>query len=654
MSEQQDTIALIGQELLNVISPLKESFSDAERFKGFLYTLGWEANGLPNEYIELAASVTDAEIFIEKIATGTFGASDIPGLIGAVKNLYDKIQGISTAPPGVNAPEFLSEIGKRLFEFLLTSYLQRIRPVYYNLLSAMDVIQIQNIAGSANKHAFIRTEFKWEEIPKIIQDPLSILKRVYGWGGSQLNSQILFEHLSGFLHGLGFPVMLTEINDSVTIAYSGSNPSLSRSMRGIKIPFHYNVIGTTPVELSVEILELPAAAGKLPGIVIQPGLPSVIPLDFDFGEEVTLHIKAGSDIANTFGVIIRPDEFSVKYPFQDGTSFPSAGFEVSFDYHPPEPKLIVGSPGGIRIQEKGFVLGFQVISVSGDFEIKFYMELKELSLILAAGEGDGFLKTLLGDGETKVDIPLGIDWSSKNGFGFRGSGNFEIALNPHLTLGPITISGFQLSLGLPAGADPKIKLEAGININGDLGPLKALVQEIGLGLYLNFKPGNLGPLDLDLGFKPPNGVGLSVDAGVVKGGGYLFFDFDKGEYAGALELTFSGIVSLKAIGIITTKMPDGSDGFSLLIIITAEFGTGIQLGFGFVLLGVGGLLGLNRTMRLQPLAEGVRTGGINGIMFPTDVVANAPRIISDLRNYFPPEEGKFLIGPMAKLGWGTP
>ena len=41
-------------------------------------------------------------------------------------------------------------------------------------------------------------------------------------------------------------------------------------------------------------------------------------------------------------------------------------------------------------------------------------------------------------------------------------------------------------------------------------------------------------------------------------------------------------------------------------------------------------------------------------MFPHDVVANAPRIISDLRTFFPPQEGTFLIGPMAKLGWGTP
>ena len=52
--------------------------------------------------------------------------------------------------------------------------------------------------------------------------------------------------------------------------------------------------------------------------------------------------------------------------------------------------------------------------------------------------------------------------------------------------------------------------------------------------------------------------------------------------------------------------------------------------------------------------EGVRTGAIERVMFPQDVVANAPRIISDLRTFFPPQQGTFLIGPMAKLGWGTP
>lgn len=60
-------------------------------------------------------------------------------------------------------------------------------------------------------------------------------------------------------------------------------------------------------------------------------------------------------------------------------------------------------------------------------------------------------------------------------------------------------------------------------------------------------------------------------------------DTEKGEYIGALELSFQDLFDLKAVGIISTKLPDGSPGFSLLIIITAEFSP-IQLGFGFTLM----------------------------------------------------------------------
>ncbi|HLR05489.1 MAG TPA: DUF6603 domain-containing protein, partial [Pyrinomonadaceae bacterium] len=237
---------------------------------------------------------------------------------------------------------------------------------------------------------------------------------------------------------------------------------------------------------------------------------------------------------------------------------------------------------------------------------------------------------------------------------FTGSGTLDIQLPAHITLGPVELTALTLTIGIQ---DRKFPIGLSTDIKATLGPLQAVVQQIGIRADLTLpedRKGKLGPVDFALAFKPPTGVGLAIDAGVVKGGGFLFIDTDRGEYAGALELTFSEIVSLKAIGLITTRMPDGSKGFSLLIIITAEFGTGIQLGFGFTLLGVGGLLGLNRTMKLQPLMEGIRTGAVEGIMFPHDVVANAPRIISDLRIIFPPFEGKFLIGPMAKLGWGTP
>ena len=224
----------------------------------------------------------------------------------------------------------------------------------------------------------------------------------------------------------------------------------------------------------------------------------------------------------------------------------------------------------------------------------------------------------------------------------------------HLQLGPVEI--LQIAIGLKV-LDEKFNLSAATSFNAVLGPLQIVVENIGIQTDIKIasdKNGNAGPLNLSPSFKPPNGLGLSINAGAVIGGGYLFFDFEKEEYAGALELTIAGFISAKAIGLITTKMPDGSKGFSMLIIITAEFNPPFQLGYGFTLNGVGGLLGLHRTVLLDPLRDGVRTGAINNIMFPTGVIANAPRIISDLKTIFPVYGGKFLIGPMAKIGWGTP
>ena len=89
------------------------------------------------------------------------------------------------------------------------------------------------------------------------------------------------------------------------------------------------------------------------------------------------------------------------------------------------------------------------------------------------------------------------------------------------------------------------------------------------------------------------------------------------------------------------------------MLITAEF-TPIQLGFGFTLLGVGGLLSLNRTLDTPALMAGVKTGAVNSILFPQDVVANINRIATDIKTIFPLAEGHFVVAPMGKLGWGTP
>jgi hypothetical protein len=136
---------------------------------------------------------------------------------------------------------------------------------------------------------------------------------------------------------------------------------------------------------------------------------------------------------------------------------------------------------------------------------------------------------------------------------------------------------------------------------------------------------------------------------VVKGGGFLLFDPDRGEYGGVLDLKLMQI-GVKAIGLLSTKNPGG---WSLLLIITAQLPP-IQLGFGFTMTGIGGLLGVQHTINTPALSSGLSTGSLDSFLFPQNPIANAPQIINQLRTIFPFSPGGFIVGPMLELGWGTP
>ena len=337
-------------------------------------------------------------------------------------------------------------------------------------------------------------------------------------------------------------------------------------------------------------------------------------------------------------------------------------------------------------------LGFGTYSITlgvtpDDFEVQAKFEMP---FEFGRGDKSGFPWSLLPE---KIDekIPIGFGYSLKRDFFFgdgsagsstepvegNGSGNSggsdedpsfvaEIAakiLNAinlripiHKSIGDTL--GFEV-LNLRTGVEgnfDKMVLETSFDFWVKFGPVVTIsMSRLGFELNMDKRDDNGGVAGYDMvpTIKPPNGAGIRINAEVIKGGGFLYFDDQNGEYFGSLELEFKNLFTLKAVGIINTIMPDGSEGFSLLIIITAEFSP-VQLGFGFTLNGVGGLLGIDRTMEVEALRIGIRTNAIKSVLFPEDVVGNITRIINDIKQIFPIKEDQFLIGLMGKFGWGTP
>ncbi len=649
MAREPGTLEQLVSAVAGVFRPLREHVEDGTvlelvaelglrfpdvlasdpAFVAALTTIGQAAGRLPALVRSLSVAV-DADDQVVSVQIDFDLIKLTRDLIVACSTVATAIDARKASLPGLSAAEveaFASALPGRLIDYLVIRQLEdAMRP----LAAAFDFIGVfdrteQNV-GSVDplRPAFTRRDLKLGAVIDFLQSPRKALEARYGWGAPGFDGRALLQKLEKLALEIGLPALYTD----------GAIPKLDLLFLG--------------VEPEADGLRFRVDATPKAAPTFTAGADE---WQFEFASEVQLPVQAA--------VTVRPDgSFAITSPSAAVQGKVSATFGTK---QPPGSNafVLIGQAGKSRLEFQKFSASANALlrwdaatsRASGDASLD--AEVKAGKLVIDLAAADGFIASILSGASfaADFDFALGV---AHDGFHFRGSGALEVQIPAHIDLGVVDVQSFTLRAGLgPTG----IPISLGASLDAQLGPLAAVVENIGMTATLGFaagNSGNLGPLQFDLGFKPPNGIGLSLDTGIVKGGGYLFFDLDRQEYAGVLELSFAQIVTVKGIGLVTTKMPDGSRGFSLLVIITAEFGTGIQLGFGFTLVGVGGLLGLNRTMNLQPLMEGVRTGAINGIMFPENPVANAPRIISDLRVIFPPYPDRFLIGPMAKLGWGTP
>ena len=570
MSENSSTLEAIGRHLALALQPLRDAVSDKERFRALMYQLGWNPTDLPPSYAALATVIDDATAKLDALGDPP-APEQVGDLLVSVKKAYEAIRGISTAPPGVDATAFLAEIGERLFEFLLTDYLAAALPRVYRILQILNVIEIESVPSGSGRSSFIRTKFKWQEIPKIITEPAELPARVYGWGTPALNTDRFIHHIAELLVALHFPARIERPADRLVRAYTqtGSAPTPFTSASLIA-PFYYFDIGDKSYEVAIALRALAAVSGKLPGFVIEPQIPSEFPLTLQLSDEIAFRVRAGTNIGTTLGILIRPGDASIKYPFEPGKPPPSAGIGVGFDFNPTAPTVLFGASKETRLEFQGASVDFAAETKTGDLDILFRAQLKKTALVLAAGEGDSFLNSFLGSGERRIEFPLGIEWSRKGGVHFTASDGFEVALQPHQRLGPLSLDEIAFRLFAPSDHSADLSLAVGTALSGKLGPVAFSVAGMGFRVDTKFTAGNVGPFDLGLGFKPPTGVGLAIDAGVVQGGGFLSFDTEKGEYAGALFLELEGGISLSALGLINTKLPGGQPGYSLIVVVTAE------------------------------------------------------------------------------------
>lgn len=635
MSEARDTLASVATELAKLIEPLRTELV-APRTKGFFAQIGIPLTDAQAAALgpPLTTIVTNTEAvialipeIIAAVEAENWGTVAQKAILATVKigEVIAALDTLSTAAQGLAVPD-AGVIAKRIFDAMIAHYLDAIHGLndvleFIGLLDRTD-FDIDSVDPAHPPYTV--SSYNFGAIGDWLSDPAAKAESLYGWGPS-FDGTLLFPRLEKLVALAGLPVFYDDT--------------------------------ASPKRLDMVILEMVPTTSGTPGVALRLKDTLSGNISVPLGPDATLEFAAAADVPLGMQLTIRTDG-TVTFTPPAVTTFEGAlGTKLILRRNPPDPFIIFGQAEGSRLEFGDFVLAvltrLQMSGGEAHGQLDLSGTLNEGKVIIDGRNGDGFIGKILPGTYIEADFSLLMGVSTERGFYFSGSSALEVRLPAHIELGPISIEALTLAAALKDG---KIPISIGADIRALLGPISAVVQNMGVTATLSFPPGNagnLGPAQLDIGFKPPNGVGLRVQAGPITGGGFLSLDYDKGEYIGALELSFKGVFTLKAIGIINTKLPDGSKGFALLILVTAEF-TPIQLGFGFVLVGVGGLLGLNRSLDSEALRLGVRTGSVSSVLFPPDVIGNIVRIVSDLKAFFPITQGHFVVAPMAKAGWGTP
>jgi hypothetical protein len=258
---------------------------------------------------------------------------------------------------------------------------------------------------------------------------------------------------------------------------------------------------------------------------------------------------------------------------------------------------------------------------------------------LAPGD---FSALVPGLGPIPLDVDLGLD--SGRGVDLAGSPT----LAAHLPTAPSLpgISAGPLDVGLQPGAiDVRVRVTT--ELAADLPGVPIHLALAGAGLEVPFSLGGAA-LGFDLGALAPvspSGAGVELSLPLIKSAGRVDRTAD-GQYAGLLAVVMPPL-SVDAYGVL------GLEPLSFLVVLGATFPPpGIQIGFGFAITGVGGVVGVGRRVDRDALSRAVVDGTAAALLFPTDPAGQSAQVTAALPQIFPPAPGRAVAGPMFQLSWG--
>jgi hypothetical protein len=577
-------------------------------------------------------------------------------LASAVAELLTELGDLRLQAPQdyLDRTEIKNDFLTRLFDlYLIQAAAVASRPVF-DIAALIGWFELRrcNADPAIFQVAHLRHIVHWDRLPMLLSDPARLLRETYGWGTTTFDPDALVSRLGGVLQHLATEVIRRELPVIPFGRLLGGTPLTHQRPIQLLLPL-IGSGGSLTAEAGISVFGLPPSAPGVAdgGIGVAPYASGTANLRIPLSSTLSIGMFATGDLGSGLALLLRPGNSPL---LRTGLNEPQAGTgasgaEVKLDLTLVTPEGADGitllTAGSTRIEATSIAvaLGVQVSGESTDATMRLQIQGSRLTVKpeLSFIEADGLV--------AQADVDL--SWSHRHGVRLGGRAELSTSIAIGRRIGPVMVDA--LGVGLST-SDGSVALTTSVGATVALGPVLLVLEQIGVRTSVTPGPGNLGSAELTLRPTLPSGIGVVIDAPGVIGGGFLRFDAPRAEYSGILQLEIAETIAVKAAGLLSTRMPDGSKGYSLLILISAEGFAPIQLGFGFTLTGIGGLLGVNRSVMVEVLRAGLKTGTLGSLLFPDDPIRNAPQIISDLRAVFPPVKHRYVFGPMLKLAWGTP
>jgi len=619
----------------------------------FLRFQGWNVRARDIPVARVAMAAQSLKDRIESLVGGRVTPATVALVLRDARTLGDALVDFATLPPPAGAPAgFTEALVQDLLTHVMSGALGDVAPTIRSVLAAAGIVRRRLVPSSPIRGQYLRLEIAPAAIGRLVADPGGAMADAFGWRTAGFQPLDVLEPILDVGARAGLRTYAGDLDpEYVRLFLPGLEPAAS-GPRQIVVPLVAYDGGAARTRLGLIVAGLPSVGSELPGIGAAVYAEGTADLSLLASEQFTIGVRGEFAAGRSFGIVVRPSGLSIA---GSSVGSPSASVSISVLFGSPtgSPRILVGTPDGSRIEFarlRGSVGLSAQVGRQPDAALEF--GVVGARVVLRAGERDGFLRAILPAEGFAARFDASIRVAVSGRVCFAGSGALELNLPTTIPLGPLLIDGVSLVV---RPDDAGIRASAGANAIVTLGPLRVAVNGVGLAAGVMFPSsmgGNAGLVHAEFAAAPPTGATVQVSAGPVSGGGTLRFDNAAGRYSGALALRI-GPVALNALGLIETRSPNVQGGFSMLVLLSAEFPR-VPLGFGFTLDGVGGLGGVHRSVNTEALQAGVRAGNLGHILFPSDPVANIGRLLGELERVFPAAQDRYVFGPVAKFGWGTP